>query len=108
MEGTPVDTDLNAVIDDILGQDGILDVHHVHAWTLTSGKHAFSAHLRHADPSDAASILENAYSRLTHHHGFHMVTLQLETDCLDERHAQDLDVTRDPSTDTLDTTVQNA
>ena len=55
-----------------------------------------------ADPADAARILEKAYSRLTRNHGFHMVTLQLETDCLDERHAQDLDVTRDPSSDTLD------
>ena len=52
--------------------------------------------------ADAAKILESAYNRLTHDHGFHMVTLQLETDCLDERHAQDLDVTRDPSSDTLD------
>jgi cobalt-zinc-cadmium efflux system protein len=102
MEGTPTDTNLDAVIHDLRSQDGILDVHHVHAWTLTSGKHAFSAHLRHADPPDAARILENAYSRLTHDHGFHMVTLQLETDCLDERHAQDLDVTRNPSTDALD------
>ena len=102
MEGTPEDTDLDAVIDDLRGQDGVLDVHHVHAWTLTSGKHAVSAHLRHADPTDAARILENAYSRLTHDHSFHMVTLQLETDCLDERHAQDLDVTGNPSTDALD------
>ena len=91
MEGTPVDTDLDAVIDDLRDQDDVLDVHHVHAWTLTSGKHAFSAHVRHSDPADAAGILENAYNRLTHDHGFHMVTLQLETNCLDERHAQDMD-----------------
>ena len=91
MEGTPVDTDLDAVIDDLRSQGGVLDVHHVHAWTLTSGKHAFSAHLRHADPADAARILEKAYSRLTRNHDFHMVTLQLETDCLDERHAEDLE-----------------
>ena len=97
MEGTPDEIDLVAVIDDLHGQEGVLDVHHVHAWTLTSGKHAFSAHLRHNDPADAAKILENAYSRLTHGHGFHMVTLQLETDCLDERHAQDLDLMRDTS-----------
>ncbi|MCK0166689.1 cation diffusion facilitator family transporter [Jannaschia sp. S6380] len=102
MEGTPEETDLDAVIDDLRDQDGVLDVHHAHAWTLTSGKHAFSAHLRHTDPAEAAGILENAYSRLTRDHGFHMVTLQLETDCLDERHAQDLDVTRDTIGSTLD------
>ncbi|WP_424972941.1 cation diffusion facilitator family transporter [Dinoroseobacter sp. S76] len=94
LEGTPEDTDLDAVTADLRAQDGVLDVHHVHAWTLTSGKHAFSAHLRHAEPADAAHILETAYTHLTKHHGFHMVTLQLETDCLDERHAEDLDITQ--------------
>lgn len=108
MEGTPADTDLDAVIDDLRDLENVFDVHHVHAWTLTSGKHAFSAHLRHADPADAAEILEKAYAQLTHDHGFHLVTLQLETDCLDERHAKDLDVTRDLSADSLDIDGQAA
>ena len=94
LEGSPEDIDLDAVTADLRAQDGVLDVHHIHAWTLTSGKHAFSAHLRHAEPADAARILETAYTHLTKHHGFHMVTLQLETDCLDERHAEDLDITQ--------------
>lgn len=103
MEGTPTDKNLDAVIDDLQGQDGVLDVHHVHAWTLTSGKHAFSAHLRHANPADAARILERAYNRLTHDYGFHMVTLQLETKCLDEGHARDLEIVQDTRGHTLDT-----
>jgi cobalt-zinc-cadmium efflux system protein len=92
MEGTPEGTDLEAVTADLRGQDGVLDVHHVHAWTLTSGKHAFSAHIRHGEPAEAAGLLNRAYRRLTEQYGFHMVTLQLETACLDERHARDLDV----------------
>jgi len=92
MEGTPEGTDLDAVTADLNGQDGVLDVHHVHAWTLTSGKHAFSAHIRHGEPAEAADLLNRAYRRLTEQHGFHMVTLQLETECLDERHARDLDI----------------
>ena len=108
MEGTPEETDLDSVIDDLRGRDGVLDVHHVHAWTLTSGKHAFSAHLRHDDPADAAKILENAYSRLTHDHGFHMVTLQLETHCLDEAHAEDLDILGKPVTGNSDNIATSA
>lgn len=92
LEGTPTETDLEEVIADLLRQNGVLDVHHVHAWTLTSGKHAFSAHIRHAEPAEAARILDSAHTRLTRDFGFHMVTLQLETVCLDERHAQDLDI----------------
>ena len=95
MEGTPTDTDLEAVIAGLQSQDGVLDVHHAHAWTLTSGKYAFSAHLRHDDPAEAAGILEAAYNSLTHEHGFHMVTLQLETECLDEAHARDIDISAD-------------
>ncbi|SNT26442.1 cation diffusion facilitator family transporter [Antarctobacter heliothermus] len=94
LEGTPEDLDLEDVTADLRGQDGVLDVHHVHAWTLTSDKHVFSAHVRHAEPADAARILETAYGYLTGHHGFHVVTLQLETACLDEARARDLDVTR--------------
>ena len=94
MEGTPDDTDLDGVIADLNGQDGVLDVHHIHAWTLTSGKHAFSAHIRHERPDDADRILQAVYRRLTDQHGFHMVTLQLETECFDEKGARDLDVTQ--------------
>lgn len=108
MERTPADADFVAVIADLRDQDGISDVHHAHAWTLTSGKHAFSAHLRHSDPADAARILERAYSRLTHHHGFHMVTLQLETAPLDESHAEDLDVTLNPINRTPDAQAANS
>jgi cobalt-zinc-cadmium efflux system protein len=92
MEGTPEGTDLDAVMADLNHQDGVVDVHHVHAWTLTSGKHAFSAHIRHRAPAEAAHLLNRAYRRLTEQHGFHMVTLQLETECLDERHALDVDI----------------
>ncbi|WP_408033469.1 cation diffusion facilitator family transporter [Thalassobacter stenotrophicus] len=65
MEGTPEGTDLEAVTADLRGQDGVPDVHHVHAWTLTSGKHAFSAHIRHGEPAEAAGMLNRAYHRLT-------------------------------------------
>jgi Co/Zn/Cd efflux system component len=46
IEGTPSGVDL-ADAAAALGQiDGVRDVHHVHAWALTSGRHVFSAHLR--------------------------------------------------------------
>lgn len=92
MEGTPEDTDFPEVIADLREQEHVLNVHHIHAWTLTSSKHAFSARLRHAEPADASGSLENVYSRPMRKNGFHTVTLQLEINCLDEAHAQDLDI----------------
>lgn len=93
MEATPSDLDLDAVIADLRHLEGVLDVHHAHAWTLTSGKNAFSAHLRHTNAADAAGILQGAHDRLTRRYGIHMVTLQLEIGHFDEAHAQDLDFT---------------
>ncbi|MHA1547812.1 MAG: cation diffusion facilitator family transporter, partial [Alphaproteobacteria bacterium] len=52
MEGSPRDIDLRAVIERLGSLDGVADLHHVHAWTLTSGRHVFSAHIRLAAATD--------------------------------------------------------
>ena len=101
MEGTPSDIDLKNVIADLRTLEGVQDVHHAHAWGLTSGKNAFSAHLRHDEQTPAASLLETAHRRLTDVHGFQMITLQLEASCLDESLAADMDPTRNESNDAL-------
>jgi len=52
MENPPSDIDLEAVIDYLTALPGVDHVHHPHAWTLTSGKPLFSAHLRLEDDLD--------------------------------------------------------
>ena len=70
----------------------VTGVHHVHAWTLTSDKHVFSAHLKIDAAKDAASVLREAHTLLRDRFGFYFSTLQVETECLDEDHARDLDI----------------
>jgi cobalt-zinc-cadmium efflux system protein len=70
----------------------VIGVHHVHAWTLTSDKHVFSAHLRVDKAEDAASVLRQAHDLLREKFDFYFSTLQVETECLDEDHARDLDI----------------
>ncbi|PWJ20770.1 cation diffusion facilitator family transporter [Jannaschia seohaensis] len=94
MEGTPEDVDLNDVIAAIGGLEGVADVHHVHAWTLTSGKDVFSGHVLMSSGADAAAVLPAAHALLKEKFGFFLVTLQVEDRCLDEAGAEDIDITR--------------
>lgn len=94
MEGTPEDVDLNDVIAAISGLEGVADVHHVHAWTLTSGKDVFSGHVLMSSGADATAVLPAAHTLLKEKFGFFLVTLQVEDRCLDEAGAEDIDITR--------------
>lgn len=93
MEGTPDGIDLPEVIDKLENLDGVKDVHHVHAWTLTSGHNVFSGHLRVSDSVESHDLLERAQAMLKSEFGFFFVTLQIETKCLDESGAEKIDVT---------------
>jgi cobalt-zinc-cadmium efflux system protein len=94
IEGTPSGVDL-ADAAAALGQiDGVRDVHHVHAWALTSGRHVFSAHLRTdavTPPDD--DLLVRADDLLRNRFGFFFVTLHIETACLEEAAAAEIDIT---------------
>lgn len=94
MEGTPPDVSLSDATRELEGLDGVADVHHVHAWALTSGRHVFSGHLRVTDGADPQEVLKAAHALLGKRFGFFFVTLQVETACLDESGAEAIDVTR--------------
>ena len=92
MEGAPEGVDLKTVVDRLSALPHVSDVHHLHAWTLTSDKLVFSAHLRADDGVDEPAILRQAHAMLRGEFGFFFSTLQIETGCLDEDHARDLDI----------------
>lgn len=97
MENAPEGIDVEEVCTALAGIDGVLDVHHPHAWTLTSGKHLFSAHLRIVEDTSAQrqkTILEEAQSLLATRYGFYFATLQLETFDPEESGARGLDLTQ--------------
>jgi cobalt-zinc-cadmium efflux system protein len=92
MEGAPKGIDLQAVARALDELPHVTGVHHVHAWTLTSDKHVFSAHLKIDAAKHAASVLREAHALLRNRFGFYFSTLQVEAECLDEDHARDLDI----------------
>ncbi len=91
METTPADMDLKAVITRLEELPEIADVHHVHAWTLTSDKTVFSAHIRINKKGDSEKILTKAQNLLRNDYNFSFATLQIETKEMSEEHATDLD-----------------
>lgn len=54
---------------------GVRDVHHLHAWTLTSGKAVFSAHLATDEASKSSLLLKEAHSLLRERFGFYFSTI---------------------------------
>ena len=53
MQAAPPGLDLDAVAGELSAIDGVVDVHDLHVWTLTSDMEVASAHLRVADGSDS-------------------------------------------------------
>jgi cobalt-zinc-cadmium efflux system protein len=78
MEGVPAHIRLDRVGDDLASLDGVVRVHDLHVWTLSSGTIALSAHLELRDMADWPSILDAARRAMDARHGIRHVTLQPE------------------------------
>lgn len=94
LEATPADIDLHEVGRSLLDIDGVSDVHHIQAWTITSGKNVFSTHLRLDDGASGDTILIEAHRRLTDEFGFYFATVQPESHCTDLDEVAEMDISR--------------
>lgn len=78
VQAAPAHVDVAAVRAELAALDGVLDVHDVHVWTLTSGMEVGSAHLEIRDDCDPAALLTVAHDVLTTRHDLPHFTLQME------------------------------
>ncbi|MEW6120299.1 MAG: cation diffusion facilitator family transporter [Pseudomonadota bacterium] len=78
MEGVPDRIHLDAVGHDLVALSGVVRVHDLHVWTLSSGTVALSAHLEIRDLADWPHLLAAARDVLARRHGIAHVTLQPE------------------------------
>ena len=78
MQTVPKEIDIQAVKSDLQTINGVTDVRHIHAWTLTSNSNIFSAHLQITDHTEGERILMEAEAMLTEKYDFYFSTLQLE------------------------------
>jgi cobalt-zinc-cadmium efflux system protein len=79
LEGTPRGIDLKAVQNSLCSHEGVLSVHDLHAWTLTQGFDALSAHLVVDDMHKSEKLISDIKNQLSGKFHITHVTLQLET-----------------------------
>jgi cobalt-zinc-cadmium efflux system protein len=78
LQAAPPDVDLGSVHDDLAALPGVVDVHDLHVWTLTSEMDVASAHLMVGQQTDTHAVLDAARDLLrTRYHVTH-ATLQVE------------------------------
>ncbi|MDY0340782.1 MAG: cation diffusion facilitator family transporter [Coriobacteriia bacterium] len=80
LEGAPDGIDFWAVADAMAAEDGVLDVHALHVWAISSKEFALSAHIEVDDErlSDLATVVRRVKKMLAHDFGIAHPTLEIE------------------------------
>lgn len=84
----PPGIDPEAVTSTLSGLDGVVQVHDLHLWTLTSGMNVATAHLVAEQGANHGAVLTSARDALRDHYGIAHATVQVEP--ADQRGCHDL------------------
>jgi cobalt-zinc-cadmium efflux system protein len=80
LEATPKDVDMDLVRVHILEAPGVLEVHDLHAWTITSGMNVVSAHVVIDRGASGPAVLDHLCRCLSSQFDIEHSTFQLETE----------------------------
>ena len=78
VQAAPPGLDLDALQGGLASIVGVVDVHDLHVWTLTSEMEVASAHLRVHATADNHAVLDQARALLHQRHGISHATFQIE------------------------------
>lgn len=78
MEGAPPHIDVDEVREAIRTAPGVLSVHDLHVWTITSGMVALSCHVQTAETTPTRELLARLQELLKARFDIHHATLQIE------------------------------
>jgi cobalt-zinc-cadmium efflux system protein len=78
LEGTPSHIDIQKVIAAMHEVEGVINVHDLHVWAISSGKEALSAHITLEAGASHREALRSLQQKLLHDFNIGHVTLQLE------------------------------
>ena len=87
MESAPAHIDVNEVHDMLAQVSGVLEVHDLHVWTITSGMESLSAHEVVEDRRFDCDILGEIRVTLHERFGIDHITVQMETQAFQEHPA---------------------
>lgn len=94
LQAVPDDLDLATVKEGIEALEGVVEAHHLHAWTLTTGKNVFSAHVMVRPGVAAEPLQRRIFALLRDDFGLYFSTVQIETTCLERGEARAIDADR--------------
>lgn len=94
IEASPAEVNLTDIAATLSSIDGVVDVHHLHAWTITSGQNVVSAHLTVRKESANSLALAEAHRRLAQTQHFAIATIQVENHCTNLQETTDMDFLR--------------
>jgi cobalt-zinc-cadmium efflux system protein len=80
LQAAPPNIDIGSVYADLAAIPGVVEVHDLHVWTLTSDMDVASAHLVIGPDTDTHTVLDRARTVLGDRHGLAHATLQVEPD----------------------------
>jgi cobalt-zinc-cadmium efflux system protein len=80
LEGAPGDVDLDSIRRRILDLPGVEEAHDFHFWTLTSGSHSASVHIRASAEAERGRVLRDVQLVLREGAGVEHATIQIETE----------------------------
>jgi cobalt-zinc-cadmium efflux system protein len=88
MESAPPHIDVDQVRYAMAQVPGVLEIHDLHVWTITSGLESLSAHVVVEDARYGCDVLGEIRGELHDRFGLHHVTLQIETQAFEEPSAR--------------------
>jgi cobalt-zinc-cadmium efflux system protein len=80
VQAAPADIDLDELEQALESVPGVVDVHDLHVWTLTSEMEVATAHLMVTEGTDHHAVLDQARAMLSERFGVGHATLQVEPD----------------------------
>ncbi len=78
LEGAPRDLDLEEIAERVARLPGVLSIHDLHIWTVTSGFPAMSAHIDLEPGADAEGVRRSAHRLLHQQYAIEHTTIQTE------------------------------
>ncbi|HKU50376.1 MAG TPA: cation diffusion facilitator family transporter [Nitrososphaera sp.] len=82
LEGAPSEIDIQDVTNSLMGVDGVVDVHDLHVWTISTGMVALSGHVVARDQmlSQSGKLLDGINKVLADKYSIRHTTIQLENE----------------------------
>ena len=78
MDGVPASININEITEHLLSIKGVIGVHHIHIWSMSTNENAFTGHIVLNNLDAISTIKKNIKEELMAHHIMHN-TLEFET-----------------------------